>query len=315
MTGRLPAHVDLTGIGFASVIAPGDPERATPGIPYSMSSLAEKLVQAGYANHYVGKWDVGVGSPRQTPLQRGFESFLGYFGHSNDYYTQVTVRERDCSGCPMIDLWEDNAPAKRLANRGLYIEDLFTNRSLGIIHKHATHHEHARSSDTRRPLFLIHAFHLVHTPLQLPPGTPSCYGEVRKGSRAMDGVQCSMPARRIVAAMVAHLDSIVQLLVSALREARLWESTLMLFVSDNGGALGCSGGNNHPLMGGKTTVWEGGVRTVAFLSGGFLPQKVRGSHRDALIHIADWYATFTTLAGVSAVDPTADWLASGSRRP
>ena len=76
MTGRLPAHVDMTGAAFTNVIAPSDPERAYPGIPRSMSSLAEKLVIAGYTNHYVGKWDVGVGSPRQTPLQRGFESFL-----------------------------------------------------------------------------------------------------------------------------------------------------------------------------------------------------------------------------------------------
>ena len=156
MTGRLPAHVDMTGAAFTNVIAPSDPERAYPGIPRSMSSLAEKLVIAGYTNHYVGKWDVGVGSPRQTPLQRGFESFFGYFGHSIDYYTYQTVRERDCSGNPMIDLWEDNRPAKHLAHRSLYIEDLFTNRSRGIIRKHAR--KHANTSDTRRPLFLTHAF-------------------------------------------------------------------------------------------------------------------------------------------------------------
>ena len=310
MTGRLPVHVDLVGPAFTSVIAPGDPERAMPGIPRSMNTLAEELAQAGYANHYVGKWDVGVGSPRQTPLHRGFESFFGYFGHSNDYYSQETVRERDCSGRPMIDLWENNRPAKHLGNRSLYIEDLFTNRSLGIIHKHAI--EHAYTSNRKRRLFLVHAFHLVHTPLQLPPNTPSCHRNPsypRQGARAMDGKQCFMRQRRIVAAMVTHLDSIVHLLVSALRKENLWESTLMLFFSDNGGALGCSGGNNHPLMGGKTTVWEGGVRTVAFLSGGFLPQDVRGSRRDALIHVADWYATFAELAGIGDVNPKADSLA------
>jgi arylsulfatase A-like enzyme len=51
--------------------------------------------------------------------------------------------------------------------------------------------------------------------------------------------------------------------------------------------------------------WEGGVRANAFVSGGYLPAQMRGTTLDAYIHIADWYATFCAIAGVSPVDTEA----------
>lgn len=39
-----------------------------------------------------------------------------------------------------------------------------------------------------------------------------------------------------------------------------------------------------------------------FVSGGLLPQKMRGKTLNGMVHITDYYATFAGLAGVSAVD-------------
>ena len=50
------------------------------------------------------------------------------------------------------------------------------------------------------------------------------------------------------------------------------------------------------------TEFEGGLRQSAFVSGGFLPEKMRGKTSAALIHICDWYATFASLAGVDPHD-------------
>ena len=38
---------------------------------------------------------------------------------------------------------------------------------------------------------------------------------------------------------------------------------------------------------------EGGVRGISFVSGGFLPEKQRGTHLDEYIHVCDWLSTFS----------------------
>jgi len=53
--------------------------------------------------------------------------------------------------------------------------------------------------------------------------------------------------------------------------------------------------------------WEGGIRVNAFVSGGLLPQNVRGTKSEAFITIHDWYATFSALAGVDPTDADAKY--------
>lgn len=57
--------------------------------------------------------------------------------------------------------------------------------------------------------------------------------------------------------------------------------------------------------GGKYCHWEGGIRANAFVSGGFVPTAQRGTKSQAVMHVADWYATFCALAGVDPTDHTA----------
>jgi arylsulfatase I/J len=47
---------------------------------------------------------------------------------------------------------------------------------------------------------------------------------------------------------------------------------------------------------------QGGIRGAAFVSGGFLPEKVRGTRLADPMHLVDHYTTFAFLAGVE--DPT-----------
>ena len=75
----------------------------------------------------------------------------------------------------------------------------------------------------------------------------------------------------------------------------------MVVSADNGGAE--CGGSNYPLKGCKSTFFEGGVRSLAFVNGGLLPNKVRGTKTETFIHVADWYTTFCNLAGVDPSDP------------
>ena len=78
---------------------------------------------------------------------------------------------------------------------------------------------------------------------------------------------------------------------------------MLVVSSDNGGYE--SGGTNYPLKGMKGSDWQGGVRVNAFVSGGYLPASRRGQKTEGYIHLADWYATFCGLAGISPVDDLA----------
>jgi hypothetical protein len=59
---------------------------------------------------------------------------------------------------------------------------------------------------------------------------------------------------------------------------------------------------NFDVSGYKRTNWEGGMRVTAFISGGLVPPKLRGTSNKIRMHIIDWYPTFCGLAGVPASD-------------
>ena len=77
--------------------------------------------------------------------------------------------------------------------------------------------------------------------------------------------------------------------------SRLWNDTVVIFSSDNGGDPFFRG-FNYPLRGYKKTLWEGGVRASAFVHGQML--KRRGVISHDLIHATDWYPTLINLAGI-----------------
>lgn len=79
---------------------------------------------------------------------------------------------------------------------------------------------------------------------------------------------------------------------------------MVFFVADNGGCTGYSSfaGNNYPHRGGKSSDFEGGVRVSGFVAGGALPASQRGRRLEGLMHVADLYATFTSLGGIDPAD-------------
>ena len=68
--------------------------------------------------------------------------------------------------------------------------------------------------------------------------------------------------------MIAALDESILNVTLALIDNDMIQDSIIIFTTDNGGAaggmeLGIS--SNYPLKGGKFTVWEGGIRGVAFV--------------------------------------------------
>jgi arylsulfatase B len=107
--------------------------------------------------------------------------------------------------------------------------------------------------------------------------------------------------RQLMHAMVHLLDINVGAIVDTLKRTGMWNNTLLVFHSDNGGEIMAQlcGGNNWPLRGGKFSNFEGGIRVNGFLSGGYLPLASRGKKTEALMSVADFYSTYGSLAGLS----------------
>jgi arylsulfatase I/J len=101
--------------------------------------------------------------------------------------------------------------------------------------------------------------------------------------------------------MVNFLDGVVGNLTATLKAKGMWDNTIMLFMSDNGGPI-YGAGSNYPLRGGKYSEFEGGVRVAAFASGGLLPKSIRGTAHGGLGSVADVYTTLCGLAGVDSQD-------------
>lgn len=111
--------------------------------------------------------------------------------------------------------------------------------------------------------------------------------------------------RAIFSGMVSFVDDIVKNVSEALISSGLWNNTLFVWSNDNGSPV-TVGGSNHPLRGGKSSNWEGGVRVPAFVTGGILPEHQRGKVHDGIMHITDWLSTFCTIAGIEAnLEPNA----------
>jgi len=312
-SGRLAVHVNVGNTGVTAWNQ-DDPVSGYAGIPRNMTGLAHKMKQGGYHTSMVGKWDAGMATPAHTPQGRGYDSWYGYYQHANDYWNKGMGSVKNPQATGEIDIclnkFTDFSEETDTHRGGVldsdaldgscwdsmaedppcYAEQLFKNRTLEIIRQH----------DPAEPLFHMHAFHALHTPLQVPQ---SYLKKIDAAVEAAGGKPFTSRNRRTYAAMVMYMDHTVGELVKALQHKGMWESTLLLFLADNGGPIYEPGSaNNHPLKGGKYNDFEGGVRVNAFLSGGFIPEAARGSVHQGVVSVADWYSTFSYLAGVDAED-------------
>lgn len=279
LTGRLPIHVNVLNLPPGHY-NPKDPVSGFAGIPRNMTGIAEKMKEAGYATHMVGKWHAGMATPDHIPTGRGFTTSYGYLQGANDYYTE---HYQSCNKTPIVDLWNIDRPAKE-DNGTEYEEALFKKYLFDVVSNH----------NPSTPLFLYYTPHIAHNPLEVPKDYENMFSFIDDHDR------------RIYHAMVKYLDDLVGELVVLLKSKGIWDNLLFVTSSDNGGPVYVNGGaNNFPLKGGKISDWQGGVRVNAFVSGGFLPKNMSGKRTDAYIHIADWYGTFCKLAGVNATDEKA----------
>ena len=226
-------------------------------------------------------------------MYRGFGSFLGYLGGAQDYwlhgFLRLPVHGKGKSGtATYLDFcdgdqaafnhtcWADDA-----CGTEYYSTHLFARRAIELIE--------AQQGATM-PMFLYLAWQSVHSVEGPDPE------QLKAPQRYIDRFQDSIPneQRRAFAAMTATLDEGVANVTQALKRTGLWDDTLVIFSTDNGGPADGYDKNmasNWPLRGTKGGLLEGGVRGVGVVSGGAVPAERRGMVLQGLIHVSDWFPT------------------------
>ncbi|XP_043240335.1 arylsulfatase J-like [Amphibalanus amphitrite] len=237
------------------------------GLSVNFTLLPERLRSVGYSTHAVGKWHLGHCAPEFLPHNRGFDSFYGVWNGREDHFTHTLNGSLDLRSNDEPD-WDQS---------GVYSTELFASRAERIISEH----------NKSKPLFLYLPFLAAHQPVQSPEELEELYPNIPND------------LRRTFSGMVTAIDLAVGRVVESLKASGLYENSVIAFISDNGGNV-TAAGNNWPLRGFKSTLWEGGTRTPAFVVSPLL-QKT-GYVSSELIHVTDWAPTFLRLAGVDTSD-------------
>ncbi|XP_042209997.1 arylsulfatase J-like isoform X2 [Homarus americanus] len=274
LTGRYPFTLGRQN----GVLWPMEPT----GLDLNATLLPQSLKDAGYSTHVVGKWHLGYCSWAYTPTERGFDTFFGYYTGAEHYYSHVRPPVRHRSN----DFWTSAA-----ADESVKIGYDFRNNTQPDLDASGTYstylfasyiEELLESRDPQDPMFLYLPFQSVHSPNEVPDNYTKPYNHIHHRDR------------RIKLGMVTAMDEAVGRVVKALKATRHYNNSIIVFTTDNGGPTVTSG-NNWPLRGNKSTLWEGGTRGAAFVHSPLLPNPGTVSHQ--LVHVTDWYKTLVGVAG------------------
>jgi len=199
------------------------------------------LKQAGYVSGIFGKWDLGQ-LHRFLPLQRGFDEFYGFTNTGIDYWTHERY------GVP--SMYRGNEPTTE--DKGTYATDLFRREALKFIEKHKD-----------RPFFCYVPFNAPHgaSNLERPrPGVqvPLEYIRTHYGKYDPEEANSRRARRMRYMAAVTYMDEAIGQMMDLLEMHGLEDNTIVIFFSDNGGSG--SSADNTPLRGGKSRMFEGGLR-------------------------------------------------------
>ena len=269
------------------------------GLPTNQKTMANVLHDSGYATGLVGKWHLG-GVADFHPERRGFDEFFGFMheGHSFAYpaWNNVTTMYRrkvlpdgtkgrwtDRNITYYTSMGYDEPPydadnpimrSSQPVIEESYLTDAFTREAISFIER-----------KKNQPFFLEVAFNAVHSPLQA------------KNEDMDEFVHIEDIQRRIFAGMLSSMDQGIGKIIQKLKDSNLYDNSIIIFISDNGGPTKELTSSNLPLRGGKGEMYEGGIRTPFMMQwNGKIPA---GTTYDKPVISLDILPTVATIAGAN----------------
>jgi len=278
MTGKHPARVNITdwipGLDPKNRPLLGPVDRNE--LPLEETTIAEVLRDNNYSTFYSGKWHLG--SEGHYPEDQGFDVNIGGFE----------------KGSPMGGYY---SPYKnpRLSDgpEGEYLTDRLTLETIELI----------RNRDTKKPFAAFLSFYNVHTPIQENKEFIDYYIEKLKSYentspetvKEGDAITLLNQRNAKYASMVHATDYNVGRIINFLKDNNLYENTLIVFTSDNGGLSTLrrvAPTSVFPLRAGKGWLYEGGIRIPQLIK---LPKQI---NKEIISEPVVSYDLFPTIANV-----------------
>lgn len=235
-----------------------DPTNDIAGLPLDEKTIAEVLHEEGYKSAIVGKWHLGT-HPNFHPLHRGFDYFYGFLSGGHNYFmNQLTIENLENVKSKWAwyrtKLRENHKTLEFEDYKTDYLTDELSDAALRFIDKQA---------ENDQAFFLFLSYNAPHTPMHATQKYLSRFTDIQDKKR------------KTYAAMVSAVDDGVGNVLRTLKDNGIEENTLIVFLSDNGGAHN-NASQNTPLRGIKGSVYEGGFRVpFAMQWKGVIPANTR----------------------------------------
>ena len=255
------------------------------------NTIPKLLKNDGYKTAHVGKWHLGgvreQDCPRRDivpgPHEHGFDHYLtqkeqqpirGQMGRARTLYRKGgTVLLRDEVPVDEEDPYYN-----------MYLTDVFAEETIRLIRQF---------QQQKEPFFLNLWWLTPHTPYEPAP-------EPHWTQTAIDGISHDQHCFR---SMMARMDFNCGKILDAIDQLNIADNTMVIFVSDNGGAYEANIGD---LKGGKTDLHEGGIRVSGLVR---WPGRIKaGSQSSQFCHSNDLLPTICAAAGLSLPEERFDGL-------
>ncbi|CAG5080654.1 Oidioi.mRNA.OKI2018_I69.PAR.g9675.t1.cds [Oikopleura dioica] len=297
MTGRYNIRMGMQ----SGVIRPEEPE----GIPLQETLLSDAFKQCGYRTGLQGKWHLGFYTYHHCPQNRGFDRFYGFYLGAQDYFFHDSGRanehkysyENEISGVhntrfsqgtwgrPWGYDFREAFPGGEENDK--ILDDTYTNGTYSTKLFVDDFISQLQINSPEEPLFNYVSFQDVHGPLQTVNRFKNLY-EDKTDTWTHERIEYSTK--------VSTLDFHLGRMVDALKQYNYWENTILIFTSDNGGQPR-EGASNWPLRGSKGTIFDGGLKSRAFIVSPLLQNRIKGEEYKPLFHVSDWFPTLLKLSG------------------
>lgn len=252
------------------------------GIPHTVyaTPFPQILKDNGYHTVHIGKAHWGsAGTPGANPLNLGFIVNVGGHsaGHPQSYYG-----EQNYGNIPGKASHQAVPDLMEYYGSPIFLTEALTQQAIKAIQT---------PIDRKTPFLLNFSNYAVHVPIQPDP---------RFVQRYLDqGLDANEAA---YASLVEGYDKSMGDIIGFLKEQGVYDNTIIIFVSDNGGLslhparTNASHTQNLPLKAGKGSLYEGGIRVPLLIKG--VNQK-KGIIRDTPVIMEDLFPTILHLANIS----------------